>query len=196
MVKEKCTADKSPLQVFHQNICGLRGKSDELISSLFPSFPHVMCFSDHHLKQIELEQINLEGYKLGAAYCRKSLRKGGVCIFVNKKYNFSNVDLSKHCNEQNIEACALKLELPTLNIYVISLYRAPCGNFNSFLNGLDSIIKSLYRAELNLIICGDMNIDYLTDNVRRKQLDTLLLSYNLTATVHFPTRVQINLAQL
>jgi hypothetical protein len=27
MVKEKCTADKSPLQVFHQNICGLRGKS-------------------------------------------------------------------------------------------------------------------------------------------------------------------------
>jgi hypothetical protein len=33
----------------------------------------------------ELEQINLEGYKLGAAYCKKSLLKGRVCIFVHKK---------------------------------------------------------------------------------------------------------------
>jgi hypothetical protein len=31
---------------------------------------------------------------------------------------------------------------------------------------------------------------YLTDSERRKQLDAVLLSYNLTATVHFPTRVQ------
>jgi hypothetical protein len=33
-------------------------------------------------------------------------------------------------------------------------------------------------------------MDHLTDNERGKQLDALLLSYNLTATVHFPTRVQ------
>jgi hypothetical protein len=40
---------------------------------------------EHHFKQTELEQINPEGYKLGAACCRKSLPKGGVCIFVHKK---------------------------------------------------------------------------------------------------------------
>jgi hypothetical protein len=62
--------------------------------------------------------------------------------------------------------------------------------FNSFLNGLDSIIKSLYKVELKLNICGDINIDYLTDSEREKQLDAMLLSYNLMATVHFPTRVQ------
>jgi hypothetical protein len=33
-------------------------------------------------------------------------------------------------------------------------------------------------------------MDYLTDNVRKKQLDAVLLSYNLTATVHFPTRIK------
>jgi hypothetical protein len=37
---------------------------------------------------------------------------------------------------------------------------------------------------------GDINVDYLTDNERKKQLDAVLLPYNLTATVHFPTRVQ------
>jgi hypothetical protein len=51
-------------------------EKDELINSLFPKFPHILCFSEHHLKHIELDQINLEGYKLGAAYCRKSLLKG------------------------------------------------------------------------------------------------------------------------
>jgi hypothetical protein len=70
-------------------------------------------FLEHHLKQIELEQINLECYKLGAAYCRKSLLKGVVCIFVHKKYNYSIVDLSKYCKEQDIEASILKLEMYT-----------------------------------------------------------------------------------
>jgi hypothetical protein len=85
MVKERCSTESSPLLIFHQNIYGLSKKTDKLINSLFPKFPHILCFSEHHPKQIELEQINLEGYKLGAAYCRKSLLKGGVCIFVHKK---------------------------------------------------------------------------------------------------------------
>jgi hypothetical protein len=97
------------------------------MNSLCPKFPHTVCFLEHRLKQIELEQINLEG---GAPYCRKSLLKGGVCIFVHKKYNYSNVDPSKYCNEQGIEASAIKLELTALNIYVVTIYRAPCGNFN------------------------------------------------------------------
>jgi hypothetical protein len=33
-------------------------------------------------------------------------------------------------------------------------------------------------------------MDYLTDNERKKQLDAVLLSYNLMATVHFLTRVK------
>jgi exonuclease III len=161
-------------------------KTDDFKNSLFPKFPHIVCFSEHPLKQLELDQINLDGYKLGVAYCRKSLLKGGVSIFVHEKYNYLNVELSKFCKEQDIEACALKLQFPALNIYVITVYRAPCGNLVSFLSGLDCIIKSLHKAELKLIICGDIN----TDNERRKQLDAVSLTYNLAATVHFPTRVQ------
>jgi hypothetical protein len=77
---------------------------------------------EHHLKQLELDQINLDGYKLGAAYCRKSLLKGGISVFVHEKYNYLNVDLSKFCKEQDIEASALKLQFPALNIYVV-----PCS---------------------------------------------------------------------
>jgi len=34
-----------PLTVYHQNIRGLRGKPNELISQLYPPFPHVLCIS-------------------------------------------------------------------------------------------------------------------------------------------------------
>jgi hypothetical protein len=37
---------------------------------------------------------------------------------------------------------------------------------------------------------GDINIVYLTNNERKKQLDAVLLSCNLTATVYFPSRIQ------
>jgi len=50
-----------------------------------------------------------------------------------------------------------------------------------FLNRLDNSIKSIYRANLNLILCGDINIDYLTKNDRKRQLDSVLQTYNLTA---------------
>jgi hypothetical protein len=63
-----------------------------------------------------------------------------------------------------MEACALELELAALNIYVVTVY-----NFNLFLNGLDSIIKSPYKAELKVIVCGGINTDYLADNEGKKK---------------------------
>jgi hypothetical protein len=119
----------------------IKEKTEELINSVFPTFPHFVCFSEHHLNQIELEQINLQGYKLGVAYYRKSLPKGGVYILVHKKYNYSIVDLSKYCKKQDIEAYAIKLELTVFNIYVVTIYRAPCCNFNSFLMGYIALLS-------------------------------------------------------
>jgi len=45
-----------------QNICGIKGKTDELIGSISPNFPHILCFSEHHLKTFELEQISIDGF--------------------------------------------------------------------------------------------------------------------------------------
>jgi len=72
----------------------------------------------------------------------------------------------------------------------MAVYRAPTGNSNLFLNSLDDSIKSIYRANLNLILCDDINFDYLTDNDRKRQPDSMLQTYNLTAIINFPTRSQ------
>jgi hypothetical protein len=44
------------------------------------------------------------------------------------------------------------------------------------------------------IVCGDININYHIDSEKKNQLDTLLLSYNLSSIVDFPTTVQNNSA--
>ena len=48
-------------------------------------------------------------------------------------------------------------------------------------------MQKLYSNKYNIIIRGDVNVNYLTDN-RRSQLDAVLHSYNLVGIVEFPTR--------
>jgi exonuclease III len=110
-----------------------------------------------------------------------------VYVYVKKNLRYSNTDFDKHCKDQDIEVCVLKLKSTFFNVCVMEVYRAPTGKFNLFLNRLDDILKTLYKVYTQLIICGDINIDYLTDNDKIRQLEAVLLTYNLSATVYFPT---------
>jgi len=74
------------LYIFHQNIRGLRSKSDELILSfeIDNIHPHKLCLSEHHMVEQELLHLTLSGYKLGCSFSRKHLQRGDVCIFFSK----------------------------------------------------------------------------------------------------------------
>ena len=96
----------------------------------------------------------------------------------------------KHCKEQRIEICALKLSFGTLNICVLTLYRAPSGNISSFLHKPHTILQLLYMPMLHHIICGDINTNYLKESEDKTRLDNILLTYNLISIINFPTRLQ------
>jgi hypothetical protein len=61
-----------------------------------------------------------------------------------------------------------------------------------FLKQLELILQKIYNNKYNIIICGDVNVNYLIDNKHKSQLDAILHSYNLTGTVEFPTRFGLN----
>ena len=44
-------------------------------------------------------------------------------------------------------------------------------------------------SAIDIIICGDIDVDYRVENERKKQLNNLLQSFNLTSIITFPTRV-------
>jgi len=59
--------------IFHQNICGLPNKKEELLNSLTRNTPQIICVTGHHLID-ELEGITLYPYILGANFvyeCKK-----------------------------------------------------------------------------------------------------------------------------
>ena len=98
------------LIIYHQNIHGLKGKINEFMRSIVSEMPQLICLSEHHLKYNETDFAYIPAYKLGAKYCRTSLKCGGVCIFVHKNVKFSNINLLKYCKEQDLENAAVKLK--------------------------------------------------------------------------------------
>jgi hypothetical protein len=141
------------------------------------------------MNTLEFPYINAEGYTIGAQFCRTLYKKGGVIIYIRNHLKFTNIDLSEYCKEKDFEVCALKLDIQSLNICIITIYRSPSGNFSCFLQTLNNVLQSLYTPALHIIICGDINVNYLVENEQKQQLQNLLLMYNLTGTVNFPTRI-------
>ena len=129
------------------------------------------------MNHLELQQTFLDNYKIGACYCRNAFEKGGACIFVQENVRYVKLDLEKHCKDKDFEVCAKKMYFNTRHAYIIAIHRAPSGNFDFFITKLHTILRRLHTVNTEFIICGDINIDYLTDSNRKSRLEVLLKTY-------------------
>jgi exonuclease III len=102
---------------------------------------------------------------------------------------FSTAKLNEFCKDQDLEVCAVKLHISSFIFCILYVYRPPTGNFSYFLSSLESILNQLYTNSINIIICGDININYLDNSNDKLQLDSLLTSYDFYSTVDFPPRI-------
>jgi len=109
--------------MYHQNIRGLKGKINEFLLSLPTAAPHLICFTEHHLKDYELANTHIANYTLGGNYCRKNLKQGGVCIYVHESLKFSNINLLKYSKEQDIEIAATQLNIHRRKVIIMCIYR-------------------------------------------------------------------------
>jgi exonuclease III len=191
-VHKQNAESSNSINIFHQNIRGLRSKGDGLIHSFEIDIinPHILCLSEHHVFKEELLHLTMNGYLLGSSFFQKYLQRGGVYIFVRADQHFSKIEISHHCKEQDFEICAIQLITKTSNIIILNLYKAPSGDVNEFLRGLDATLKYLYNPKFEFIICGDININYLNENNEKKEVNYLLKTYSLSHTVNFATRIQ------
>jgi len=78
----------------------------------------------------------------------------------------------------------VKINLLTPMMYVICIYRSPTDNFVHFSKGINTILNQLSKLNIEITVCGDINIDCLDENFyNRQQLDTLPATYSLISTV-------------
>jgi exonuclease III len=103
--------------------------------------------------------------------------------------SFSSV--SYFCDEKNFETCAVQIQIKGFHIITICIYRSPSGDFGQFLRLLDSTLKSLHKSKTEFLICGDINVNYITYNHWKEQLSLLMSTYNLVHTVDSPQELTI-----
>ena len=174
--------------MFHQNIRGLTHKIDEFLLSLSCINPQVLCVTEHHLRPDEINNIHMRQYTLGIYFCRRIYKHGGVSIFVSKNIRFQEIDLTQYVKEKDFEVCALNLQVASIHLLIICLYRSPTGDYTYFLNQLELVLNKLYRVSTNIILCGDFNINFLETTSRVTLLESLMASFSLFSTIKFPTR--------
>jgi hypothetical protein len=75
----------------YQNITGLRNKSS---LSLSRNLPEILCFTEHHLTNAEMDSMYIAQYNLSGKFCRTSHKFGGVCIFIQENSPFSKINLN------------------------------------------------------------------------------------------------------
>ena len=97
-----------------------------------------------------------------------------------------------YAKEQDIEICAVKLRISSHTIVIITVYRSPTGNIAYFLNNLEAALNQIYNNTVDIILCGDFNINYLNDSQTKQALNSLLTSYSLCSVIDFPIRIHNN----
>ena len=152
------------LRICHQNICGLGSNTNDLRVSFHPDLSYILCLTEHHLRQFQIQHVTMDDYNLGAEFSRPTFHKEGVCIFIQKHFPYSIINIEKFCKDEDLEACALKFDFLSIKVCIIIVYRSPNGSFQYFIKGLDNIIKKNYKPDVQSIICGDININYLLES--------------------------------
>ena len=104
---------------------------------------------------------------------------GGLVIYTSTKYNFSHVETSNICN-QSIETMWTKITLPNSHpTYICAFYRPPDGSITDFIANLDNQLNNIIDNPAgDIIMCGDANIDFDSNNRDTKKLKEFLKQHN------------------
>lgn len=186
--KKKCSDEYDILHVFGQNLRSVRNKRDELVAYISDKDFNIMCCCEHWMDREEGEEFRLPGYELGSVYCRNETRGGGTAIFLDPKLEYKEIQGVKALSVENVVEISCVL-LTNYNVYIMSVYRPPDGDFEMFLLHLNRAMDGIGQLR-RVIVAGDFNVHFGTDERQAVQLCDLLGTYGLVPKVTEPTRMQ------
>lgn len=175
------------INVFHINIQCLSNKIDALNLFLSNNHMDIVCLSEHWQNDVNLNFVNLYNYSLGAFFCRKEREHGGVCIFVKNGLKFRTIDCDNYNVEMISEFCCI--EICSLNLIILSVYRSGKCGFDEFLENFESVITEFTERCERIIIVGDFNIDFKSNSNHLNEFNHLIRSFNLNTIINDYTRV-------
>ena len=95
------------------------------------------------------------------------------------------MDLQNKYKENTFEIRAVKLQIKSTKIILLGSYRALSGYLNHVFDLLDDTLEQLEQKSVELLFCGDKNLNYFIENHKRTQLQSLMNTYNLIQVIEF-----------
>jgi len=92
--------------------------------------------------------------------------------------------------KKDIEICAVKLHILSHTIIKITVYRSPTVNIAYIINNLKAALNQVHNNTVDIILCGDFNINYFNDNQNKQAVNSLLPTYRIYSIIDLATRFQ------
>lgn len=178
--------------IYYQNIQSIYNKTDEITLCLEESAHSIelLAFTEHWLDNNKEPLVNIKNYHMASNFIRQSSECGGSCIFVRNNILFKELyHLKQKSLESEIECSAV--EIMSLYMKVINIYRPPSGNFDSFIHVLEDILISATKLNTyTIVLCGDFNLDLQNKNDNKVKLFLdMLATFDLRPSIQAPTRI-------
>jgi len=149
---------------------------------------NILCFTEHWLAEVQLQVSNIDGFRLVSNFSRSHSASGGSCIFVRNTIETKDVNYLRNLGKEGVFEVSAT-ELFTTNTILACIYRSPDSDFCTFLHTLELLISKVSSKGKYLVLCGDLNINFLQQSSKRADLQNLLIMNNLTNIVKSPTRI-------
>ena len=172
------------LQLYYQNVRGLRSKVDQVFFGAQSDESDIYCFTETWLNESfnnnELFPHNFQVYRSDnqSALSNKS-RGGGVLIALTN--NLITLGSPVPYNTRLTDALLIRVKNLNVTFLLCVVYispSSPLAEYQSFYNFIDAHHNA--NSNTKLIICGDFNIPNLNSGQTSATLDNFILFYDLT----------------
>ena len=157
------------LKLVHLNARSLYNKLVEIKES-FHSCDIIIITETWLKKLVPSSAIGIEGYNVirQDRHCHESKKGGGICIYLRTDIVYEILDECTAVND-DFEILGSKIKIGNIKpMYLLSIYRPPKGNIESFFKFLTNNIESFNLVRNEVVVMGDLNIDYSSAQTRRK----------------------------
>jgi len=120
---------------------------------------------------------------------------GGSCIFVRDTIETKTVNYIRKLGKERVFEISAT-ELSTNNSILTCIYRSPDSDFYTLLHSLELLISKVFSKGKHLVLCGDLNVNFLQQRSKLVDIKNLLAMNNLTNIVQSPTRISSRLVSL
>ena len=156
----------SNFSILHLNIRSIANKYDDFVNYL-ASLNHefsIIGLTETWLTKDNLNNFPIPHYKY-IGQVRNTRQGGGVGLYINKLYEFTERnDLSTNI-ENIIEAQFIEINSQPNNIIIGVIYRPPNGKYKQFEEKLSDILQLINQENKTCFLMGDFNIDLLKFNM-------------------------------